>query len=112
MRQTMPTGFLRVGISIHRQIVLHLEKTRTVALKIWSYPIFNEQEKIAKSRASLQQVHRKKMTASLVMAYTLLVALSLKPWAAFITFVSVKKNDRLSLRRIFNMVVGKKNSTN
>ena len=112
MCKAMPTGFLRVGISIHRQIVLHLDKTRPVALKIWPFPIFIEQQQIAKSRASLQQAHRKKLTASVVMAFSLLATLRLKPWAAFITFNSVKKFDRLSLRRVFNVVVGKKNSTN
>ena len=93
MCQTMPTGFSRVGISIHRQILLHLDKTRPVALKMWSFPIFNEQDQTAESRASLQQAHRKKLAASLLMAYFLLATLRLKPWVAFITFVSVKKID-------------------
>ena len=112
MCQPMPTGFLRVRISIHRQIVLHLDKTRPIALNIWSFSIISEQDQIAKSRASLQQAHRKKLAASVLMAFFLLATLCLKPWAAFITFVSVKKIDRPSLRKIFNVVARKENSMN
>ena len=37
-----PPVFRDVGISIQRQVDSHFDKTRPVALKTWSCPIFNE----------------------------------------------------------------------
>ena len=79
--------FIRVGISIQTQIDSRLENTRTVALKEWSSPIFNEQDQIVKSRASMQQVDKGKLTAWLLMVFVLIATLCSIQWAAFTTFV-------------------------
>ena len=59
-----PVVFTRVGISIQIPVDSHLDKTRPVALIIWSCLIFNEQDLIVKLRASTLQADRRKMTAS------------------------------------------------
>ena len=51
--------FVRVGIYIQRHVDSQLNKTEPSAVKRWSSPILNEQEQIAKSRASIQQEDRK-----------------------------------------------------
>ena len=53
-----PLVFIRVGISIQKPVDSHLDKTRPVALKIWSCLIFNVQDLIVKLRASTVQVDR------------------------------------------------------
>ena len=63
----IPTGcvnlclpvFVRLGISIQKRVDSHLDETKTVALKIWSCPISNEQNQNAKLKASLQQADKK-----------------------------------------------------
>ena len=97
-----PPVFIPGGISFHRQIDSHFNKTRPVALKIWSCPVFKEKDQVAKLRAAIQQLDRKKLTASVMMVFILIATLCLKPWAAF---VPVKKFFRLSLKTIFNVVV-------
>ena len=67
MCQPMPTGLIRVGIWIQKRVDSHLDKTRPAALKIWSFPISNEQDQNVKLKSSLQQVDRKKLTASVLM---------------------------------------------
>ena len=54
---------IRVGISIQRRVGLRLDKTRPAALKLWSCPIFNEQDQHLKLKTSLQQADRRKLTA-------------------------------------------------
>ena len=70
-----PLASVRVEISNQRQVDSHLNKTRKVALKIWSSPIFNEQEQIAKSRASMQQADRRKRTASELILFVFIATL-------------------------------------
>ena len=50
-----PPVFVHVGISIQERVYSHLDKTRPVAMTIWSYPVSNEQDQIVKLKASLQQ---------------------------------------------------------
>ena len=59
--------FIRVGISIQKRVDSYLDKTRPVALKIWSCLIFNERDLIVKMRASTLQADRRKLTASVLM---------------------------------------------
>ena len=87
-------------------------KTRHVALKIWSFLIFNERDLIIKFRASTLPADRRKLTASVLMGFVLIAILCLKQWAAFITFVPVKRWAHLSLKKISNVAVGKENSMN
>ena len=67
-----------------------LDRTRPAALKIWSILIFNEQNLNVKLKASIQQVDRRKLKASVLMGFTLIATLSFKLWDAFITFAPVR----------------------
>ena len=62
-------AFIRVGISIQRWVDLRLNKTRPEVLKIWSYPISNEQDQNVKLKASLQQADRRKLTDSVLVGF-------------------------------------------
>ena len=102
--------FIRVEILIQRRLALRLDKARPATLKIWSCHISNEQDQNVKLKASLQQADRKKLTASVLMGVVLIAALCLKPWVAFTNFVPVKSCVPLSLKKIINVVSGKKSS--
>ena len=52
--------FRRVAVSIQRRLESGLDKTRPAALKIWSWPIFNQQDQIVKLKASSQRTDRGK----------------------------------------------------
>ena len=104
-----PPVLILVGITIQRHADSQLNKRRPVALKIWSCPIFDGQDQIAKSRDSVQQADKQKLTASVLMVFVLIGTLALRPWAAFITFVCVKKFNRLSSN---NVVVRRESSMN
>ena len=69
-----PPVFIRVGMSIQRQVDSYLDNTR-VSLKICSCPIFNEQDRIAKMKASIQKAHRRKVTASALMGFFFIATL-------------------------------------
>ena len=107
-----PTVFIRLGISIQKPVYSHFDKTRPAALKIWSCPISKEQDQNVKLKASLQQANRRKLTASVLMGFFLIAMLCLKQWVDFITLVPVKISAQLSLKKISNVAVGKKNSMN
>ena len=85
-----PTVFIRVGISIQKPVDTHRDKTRPVALKIWSCLKFNEQDLIVKLGASTLQADRRKMIASVLMGFVLIATLFLKPWVAF-TILSLSR---------------------
>ena len=111
MCQPMPTGLIRVGISIQKRVDSHLDKTRPAVLKLWSCPIANEQDQNVKLKASLQQADRRKLSASVLMGFVLFATLYLKPWVAFTTFVPAKSCVLLSLKRIFNVVATRESSS-
>ena len=50
--------FIRIGISIQRQVDSHLDKARPRALKKRICPSFSEQNPIAKSRVSIKQADK------------------------------------------------------
>ena len=100
--------FIRVGISIQRQLVSHLDKTRPTALKIWSCQIFKKEDHQVKLNTSLQRAERKKMTASLMISFVLNASMCLKPLAASMTFVIVKKQVHISPDEIFKAPVEKR----
>ena len=60
---------IRVGISIQEPVDSHVDKTRHVALKIWSCLVFNVQDLIVKFRASTLQAGRRKLIASVLMSF-------------------------------------------
>ena len=64
MCQPMPTGLLRVGISIQKRLDSYLDKTRPAALKKWSCLISNEQDQNVNLKASLQHADRRNLAAS------------------------------------------------
>ena len=107
-----PPVFKRVGVSIHKLVDSHLDKSRPVALKIRSWLIFNVQDLIVKLRASKQQADRKKLIASVSMGFVVIAILNLKQWVAFTTFVPVKISAHLSLKKISDVAVGIENSMN
>ena len=67
--------FKRVGISIQMLVGLRLDKIKPAALKVWSCPIFNEEDQNVKLKASLQQADRRKLTASVLMGFVLIATL-------------------------------------
>ena len=95
-----PPVFIRVGISIQKPVDSHLDKTRPVALKLWSCLSFNVQDLIVKLSASTLQADRKKLIASVLMGFAFIATLCLKQWDAFTTFVPVKSCAHLSLKKI------------
>ena len=105
-----PPVFIRVGISIQKPVDSHLDKTRPVALKIWSCISFYEQDLIVKLRASTPQADRKKLTASWLMGFVLIAILCLRQCVAFTTFVPVKSCVHLSQKKISNMVARRESS--
>ena len=102
--------FIRVGISTQKPADSHLDKTRPVALKIWSCLIFNVQDLIVKMRASTLQADRRNLIASVLMDFVLIAILCSKQWAAFTTFVSAKICAHLSLKKISKVAMGEENS--
>ena len=107
-----PPVFIHNGISIQKAVDSHLDKTRPVALKIWSCLIFNVQDLIVKLRASRLQAEKRKMIASVLIGFVLIAILCLEQSVAFITFVPVKSCVHLSLKKLPNVAVGGKNPTN
>ena len=69
MCQPMPIGILRVRISIQKPLDSNFGKTRHVALRKWSCPIFNEEDLSVNSRAYIQQANRKKLSAFMLMDF-------------------------------------------
>ena len=102
-----PQVFISVGKSIQNPVDPYLDKTRPVALELWSCLIFNVQDLM---RASTLQADRRKLTASVLMDFVLNATLCLKQWLAFTTFLPVKSSAHLSLKKISNVAVGKENS--
>ena len=107
-----PPVFIRVGISIQEPVDSHLDKTRRVALKIWSCLFSNVQDLIVKLRDSTPQTNRRKLIASVLKGFVLTAIVCLKQWVAFTTFVSVKSCAHLSLKKMSNVAVGEENSMN
>ena len=62
-----PSVLIRVGITIQKPVDSHLDKTRPVALKMWSCLVFNEEDLTVKLRASTLQADRKKLTDLVLM---------------------------------------------
>ena len=75
-----PPVFIRVGISIQKPVDSHLDKTRPLALKIWSCLIFNLQDLIVKLRASTLQADSRNLIASVLMGFVFIAILCLKQW--------------------------------
>ena len=92
--------FIYIGISIQKPIYSHLVKTKPVALKIWSYPIFKKQDQNVKVKASTLQADRIKMNISLLTDFVLTAKLCWRQWVAF-TFLSFSRSSSFSLWRRF-----------
>ena len=107
-----PPVFIRVGIWIQKPVDSYLDRTRPVALKIWSCLMFNVQDLIVKLRASTLQADRRKLIASVLMGFVLIATLCFKQWFASTIFSPVKSCAHLSLNKISNEAVGEENSMN
>ena len=109
MCQPMPAG-LYTRWDFDSVYYSYPDKTRPVALKVWSCLISNEQDQNVKLRASLQQAVRRKVTASVLMGFVFNATLCLKPWVAFTTSVPVKSCVLPPLKKIFNVVAKRESS--
>ena len=98
--------FIRVGRSIQKAVDSHLDKTRPVPLKIWSWLIFNVEDLIVNLRASTLQANRRKLITSVLMGFVFIATVCLKQWDSFTTFVPVKSCAHLSLKKISYEAVG------
>ena len=107
MCQPMPTG-------LYRRWDFDSETSRFIprppALKIWSCLFSNEQDQNVKSKTSLQQADRRKLTASVLMDFVLIATLCLKPWVDFITSALVRTCVPVTLKRIFHVVAKRERS--
>ena len=79
-----------------------------MALKTWSALFFNEQDLIVKLRVSTLPLDRRKLTT--LMSFVLMAIPCFKQWVAFTTFVLVQSCIHLSLKKISNVAMRKKNS--
>ena len=102
--------FKRDGISVQKRVDSYFDKTRPAPLKKRSCLVSYEQDQNVKFKASLQQAHRIKLTASVLIGFVLIATLSLKPWNAFTASVPVKSCVPFSLKRIFNLVARRESS--
>ena len=94
-----------LGSQSKNQNISYLVIPRPIAMKIWSYLIFNGRDQNAKLRASSLQPDRRKMLVSVLMDFILIAALCSKQWDAFTNFVPVKWYVHLSLKEISNAAV-------
>ena len=85
------SAFIRIRISIQRQVDLPLNKTRPSASKIRSCPIFNEQDRNVILKASALQAGRRELTVLELMDFVPIAIVCSEQWAAFVNFVPVKK---------------------
>ena len=92
--------FTRVEVLIQWPADLHRDRTRPAALKIWSCPIFNEQDQNVKLKAPIKHTDREKFTASVLMGFVLIGTLSSMLWVVFITFAPARKYVPLSLKKV------------
>ena len=74
-----PPVLILVGIWIQRPVFSPLADTRPVVLKRRSCPIFNEQDQIAKLRASSGQADGRKLTDSVMTVFVRIATLRSKP---------------------------------
>ena len=100
-----PLASRRVGIWIRKPVDLQFERRRPVALKKWSWLTFNEKNLFVKSRASALQADKRKLTASVLMGFVLIVMLCLRQWIAFTTFGPVKRCVHLLAKKLSNVTV-------
>ena len=108
MCQPLPRG-LHTQWDLDKQTNRFVSRqNKTFGFELWSCTLSNQQNRIAKMRASSsQQAGWKKMTASVLMVFVLIATLLSKQWAAFITLVFVKKSNCLSLKKRLNVLVKK-----
>ena len=103
-------AFIRDVISMHRRVDSRFDKRSPVVVKKWFFRVFNKQDPIVELNASTLKVDRRKLTVSKMMDFVFFAALCLKPRAISIIFVIVKNYVHFSLKKAFNVVVGKKSS--
>ena len=110
MCQPMPTGLYTRWDFDSETSRFTPQQNKARILRMWSYPVSNEQDQIVMLKTSLQPADTIKLTALVLTAFVLLATLCLKLWVAFTTSVFVKKYVPLLLKSIFN-VVPRKNSS-
>ena len=104
MCQPMPTGlYTRWDFdSETSRFTPRQNKTRSFENVVMSY--FQRTRPECKNESFLQQADRRKLTASVLLAFVLIATLCLRPWFAFTTSVPVRSCVLLSLKRKFNVV--------
>ena len=97
-----------VGISTQKRVDSHLDKTRAVALKIWSCLTFNEEDLIVKLTAFTLQAHIKNDCFSVdgfcFLCNTVIEAMG--------CFHPVKNSAQILLKSLSNVALTKENSMN
>ena len=78
---------------------LNQVKSRQGVLKTWSCLTFSVSDHSVKWKVFTQQVHRKKLPHTVLMAFVDTETLPLKLWDVFINIIHVKNVDHLSLRK-------------
>ena len=110
MCQPMPTGLYTRWDFDSETSRFTPQQNKARILRMWSYPVSNEQDQIVILKTSLQQADTIKLTALVLTAFVLLATLCLKLWVAFTISVFVKKYVPLLLKSIFNVVPRKDSS--
>ena len=110
MCQPMPTGLYTRWDFDSETSRFTPQQNKARILRMWSYPVSNEQDQIVMLKTSLQPADTIKLTALVLTAFVLLATLCLKLWVAFTTSVFIKKYVPLLLKSIFNVVPRKDSS--
>ena len=107
--QPMPTGlFTRWDLdSETARFTPRQNKTRSFEYMVISY---FKRTRPEYEIESFFTTDRRKLTASVLMGFVLIVTLCLKPWAAFTTSVPVKSCVLLLLKKIFNVLARRESS--
>ena len=91
--------FIRVRISILRQVFSHLGNTSPTALKKRSCLIFEEQDEKVKLKAFIQQTNKWKLTALVLVVFVLFALLCWKPKVASTIFSLSRSTSIFNWRR-------------
>ena len=112
MRQPMPTGlYTRWDIdSETSRFTPRQNQTRRFEKMVMSY--FWRKKNDCKNGSVYTTADRRKLTPSMLIGFVLIAKLCLREWVALTTFVPFKSSIRLSLKKISNVAVRKKNSMN
>ena len=111
MCQPMPTGLYTRWDFDSETSGFTPRQNKTLRFENMVMSYFQRTNMIVKLRASTLQAGRRKLIASVLRGFVLIVMLCLKHWVALTTFAPVKSCTHISPKRISNVAVGEQNST-